>query len=754
MTDCFGLCALFDSAGKPSKSDDNTVIMGRSISKPHETEAEDSSGNEMPTARSFGRETIGPLVVDWIDYCLEENGSKHRTSKYACMRDTKFGLVVRRGQTFSLIIKFNRVYHIINDSVSFVFTCEGADKPNFGHGTLAVVPLLRKPTNDLNWSAYVLEVNEQQLKVKIMPSVTCIVGRWFVDIDTKFKRDVSYNYSHRNPIYIIFNPWVQDEDVYLKDDKHREEYVLNEDGLMWRGSYNRMKEVVWKYGQFDKDVLDCCLYLLLKVGKLSFSSCNDPVIVSRVLSAAVNSPDDMGAVTGNWTEDFGGGTPPIDWLGSSEILQKFYQKKKSVKYGQCWVFAGVLTTACRALGIPCRPVTAYSAAHDTQNSLTVDYFVDENGKIMEEMITDSIWNYHVWNEVWMTRPDLKVTAHGWQVIDATPQELSENIYRCGPANVAAVKAGEVRTPYDTGFVFSEVNADKVYWKYNGVSQPLKLLRKDEEAIGRFICTKAVDMWEPEDITDSYKYREKSREERNAMLNALKQSSSIFSRYYLNENFNDIKFDFNLVDDIVIGENFRVAVSITNRGAQDYTVKIVLRIESMDYTGKNNALIASIEDEKVVLHDVDANVQVVHTVLTYFDYAKYVKNQNVFNISCLASVLDTHFEYYAQDDFRVRNPDISITFDQSPILGNTCMATASFVNPLPVTLKKGIFYIEGALVGKRLKIKLTKNVDSKDEVTVSFKVVPQTVGRNVLAAKFTSNELQDVDGFLVFMVKRE
>lgn len=28
---------------------------------------------------------------------------------------------------------------------------------------------------------------------------------------------------------------------------------------------------------------------------------------------------------------------------------------------------------------------------------------------------DSIWNYHVWNEVWMARPDLPVGFGGWQV---------------------------------------------------------------------------------------------------------------------------------------------------------------------------------------------------------------------------------------------------------------------------------------------------------------------------------------------------
>lgn len=87
--------------------------------------------------------------------------------------------------------------------------------------------------------------------------------------------------------------------------------------------------------------------------------------------------------------------------------------------------------------------------------------MDEKGVIMEEMNTDSIWNFHVWNEVWMKRFDLGKAYNGWQAIDATPQELSDDVHRCGPASVAAVKMGEILRPYDNGFLFSEVNADKV-----------------------------------------------------------------------------------------------------------------------------------------------------------------------------------------------------------------------------------------------------------------------------------------------------
>ena len=59
----------------------------------------------------------------------------------------------------------------------------------------------------------------------------------------------------------------------------------------------------------------------------------------------------------------------------------------------------------------------------------------------------------------MKRDDLGHEYNGWQVIDATPQEESEDVFRCGPAPVMAVKRGDVLRPYDATFVYAAVNAD-------------------------------------------------------------------------------------------------------------------------------------------------------------------------------------------------------------------------------------------------------------------------------------------------------
>lgn len=61
--------------------------------------------------------------------------------------------------------------------------------------------------------------------------------------------------------------------------------------------------------------------------------------------AQVNANDDDGVLLGNWSGNYSGGTSPMDWIGSVAILQQFYKNKKPVCFGQCWVFAGVLTTS-------------------------------------------------------------------------------------------------------------------------------------------------------------------------------------------------------------------------------------------------------------------------------------------------------------------------------------------------------------------------------------------------------------------------
>lgn len=190
---------------------------------------------------------------------------------------------------------------------------------------------------------------------------------------------------------------------------------------------------------------------------------------------------------------------------------------------------------------------------------------------------------------------------------------------------------------------------QVFWRYAGPTQPLKLLRKDVHGIGQLISTKAAGTWDREDITATYKYPEKTDEERATMLKALRQSENIFSRYYLNEDFNDIRFNFELRDDIKIGQPFDVAIVMKNRSREkDYTVNVVLRVDCVLYTGRVPNAVKSDSTRKVVKA---GQTDEIRLNVTYEEYVKRLLDQCAFNISCLATVEDIKFEYFAQDDFR-------------------------------------------------------------------------------------------------------
>ena len=59
----------------------------------------------------------------------------------------------------------------------------------------------------------------------------------------------------------------------------------------------------------------------------------------------MNSVDDSGLLLGRWDGNYSDGTRPFEWTGSVPILEEYMENGGSpVKYGQCWVFAGVVTT--------------------------------------------------------------------------------------------------------------------------------------------------------------------------------------------------------------------------------------------------------------------------------------------------------------------------------------------------------------------------------------------------------------------------
>lgn len=132
---------------------------------------------------------------------------------------------------------------------------------------------------------------------------------------------------------------------------------------------------------------------------------------------------------------------------------------------------------------------------------------------------------------------------------------------------------------------------------------------------------------------------------------------------MNEEFNDITFTFELLDDIIIGETFLVMLQVKNRSTQDsYRVSGSLFVESIHYTGRNRENIKSTDFDQNIPPE---SVELIEMEVTFYDYFKKMADQADFSISCIAKVHETDFDYYAQDDFRVRKPDVKIKLQGLP-----------------------------------------------------------------------------------------
>uniref|UniRef100_A0A1X7TBY3 Transglutaminase-like domain-containing protein n=1 Tax=Amphimedon queenslandica TaxID=400682 RepID=A0A1X7TBY3_AMPQE len=327
-------------------------------------------------------------------------------------------------------------------------------------------------------------------------------------------------WEDKKEVVFLFNPWNKDDSVYLPNERERNEYINNETGLIWAGTHDSTFTWPWNFAQFEVISLETVLYML-DSWRLGSDARRSPIHVTRCLANMVNNNDgDNGALIGLWSsndDDYADGTSPTSWSGSEAILTQYMSEKKPVRYAQCWVFGGTLTTVLRTIGIPSRPVTNFESAHDADFNRAIDYYFDRNDKMIEDKSNDSIWNYHVWVEAWMTRPDLDGDYGGWQAVDATPQELSPHSRTMvvGPASIQAVKDGK-DLKYDNEFVIAEVNADIKYHveKSDG---SFAVVSRHETKVGKHISTKAVGRNSREDVTSHYKYPEGSASERAALM---------------------------------------------------------------------------------------------------------------------------------------------------------------------------------------------------------------------------------------------
>uniref|UniRef100_A0A7N6C1B8 Protein-glutamine gamma-glutamyltransferase K n=1 Tax=Anabas testudineus TaxID=64144 RepID=A0A7N6C1B8_ANATE len=678
------------------------------------------------------------LSVCSVDLLSSRNGQnrlEHHTDLYHGDE-----LIIRRGQTFQIELELNRPFSEyvtmleLKDNLSAV-----GSLPLVSKGTHVIIPLVDH-LEDERWEAKIVEQNGNKIKLSVNSPASAVIGLYGLTVMTSsVKNEASTAYDANKNIVMLFNPWCEEDTVFLDDEEERKEYVLNDTGRIYYGTEKQIGARTWNFGQFQEGILDACLFILEK-SDMPPSGRGDPVNVVRVISALINAQDDFGVLVGNWSGDYSDGVSPSAWSSSVEILRNYHHSNGTpVSYGQCWVFSGVTTTVLRCLGIPARSVTNFQSAHDTDVSLTTDVYFDKDLEPIDYLNTDSVWNFHVWNDCWMARPDLPHGNGGWQAVDSTPQETSQGTFCCGPASINAIRSGQVYLKHDTPFVFAEVNSDKIYWQRN-VDGTFTQFHIEKKAVGHCISTKAVGSDERADITHLYKHQEGSEEERIAVETASRYGSKpdVYSKPMAEDVSVEVKMEG---EGPRMGADAKLSIVVKNSSSLPRRTTLHSQVAVMYYTG---VLKGTLKKEQLPVELLANEEKTIEWVLPYQQYQNHLVDQAALMLTLSGKVSETQQVLANQTTFRLRTPDLNITPLGEAVVGKEMAAKITFTNPLPRTLKNVMFRVEGLGLQKGHEVAVG-DVGGHATVTLTEHFIPTQPGSRKLVASLDCKQLTQVHG---------
>ncbi|XP_015242700.1 PREDICTED: protein-glutamine gamma-glutamyltransferase 2-like [Cyprinodon variegatus] len=673
------------------------------------------------------------FIVD-VDLRSHENNLAHRTREIDRER-----LIVRRGQPFFITVQCSDPLPP-NHQLELVL--------HLGKQEDVVFKVQRQGGGRDRWRFDEQEVQGEILLTLHSPA-DAIIGHYRLTVLLMSPDGHIVEKLDKISFHLLFNPWCKDDAVYMSDERLLKEYIMNEDGVIYMGTSDYIRGIPWNYGQFEDFVMDICFEVLdnskdaLKNSKKDIENRCDPVYVSRIITAMVNANGDRGVLIGKWSSPYLDGVAPSRWTGSVPILRQWSKAgSRAVKYGQCWVFAGVACTVLRCLGIPTRLITNFSSAHDVDGNLSIDFVEDFESR---EERKDSTWNFHCWVESWMRRNDLPKGNDGWQVLDPTPQELSDGEFCCGPCPVSAIKEGNLEMKYDAPFVFAEVNADIIYWRVlpGGRKQKISV---DQRTVGRNISTKSVYGDIREDVTLYYKYPEGSKEEREVYKKAGRRLTPSNDECKPSAQLNMLIKHPNPV----FGTDFDVIVEVKNKGCEDANVQLAVRAIAVTYNSLHQGECKRQTNSVTVLAQ-NAHKEVLR--FRYEDYAKYVAEHNLIRVKALVDAEGDSLPIMAVADIPLSMPELHIQVLGKAFVLEQLTAYISFTNPLPVPLTGGVFTLEGAGLLSDTQIYVDGVISPGQKVSVKITFTPMRTGIRKLLVDFDSDRLKDVKGVTSMVVRK-
>ncbi|XP_015263915.1 PREDICTED: protein-glutamine gamma-glutamyltransferase E-like [Gekko japonicus] len=694
---------------------------------------------------------MADLTPTQLCWQVPANSKAHHTNYFVTS-----DLVVRRGQVYNCTVYFNRPPQA-GENLGFIAeTGQAPSEANHTRTTFAVSNALAGGC----WSAAQISRDSNYVNFAISSPPMAPIGRYKLSLMVTCGNKVSSRLLGQ--FVLLCNPWCSGDLVYLANEAERQEYVLNENGIIFVGNAQYIEARGWYYAQFQQKILDLCLLLL----DLSLYHRQDPAgdtarrgdprYLGRVVSSMINGNDnDNGMLEGKWNADFAHHENPSRWDGSVAIFRKWAQDKyRPVQYGQCWVFAGVAGTVLRCLGVPTRLVTNFNSAHDSNGNLSIDKYYDPSGKSLK-IGQDSTWDYHVWNEGWFVRRELGTAYCGWQVIDGTPQEKSQGLYQCGPASVQAVKQGDIDLPYDTAFVYTEVNADINRWVVNKDGSRTRAYC-DTCSIGTHISTKAVGSNQRVDITNTYKYPEGSAEERSVYKKAcskLPRSSTPARRPSSNLGDDasselvthpELYGKFRLAQPPMLGKDIELILTLANLSSAPKAVTVNLSVSSVLYT---RAAVREILKETMHVSFASQEEKHIPLRIPYGHYSASLTDDKKILVTALCDVMEG-VKLLVEKAITLESPEIAIAVPPRVEVNKPTTVEISYSNPLPEPVDDCVLLV--TLMGQAVTINVA-GLAPREKSKIYFEFTPRAAGAMQLHVDFSCNKFNHVKGFVLMQI---
>ncbi|NXW27296.1 EPB42 protein, partial [Phaetusa simplex] len=687
------------------------------------------------------------LSIKNCDLKITMNNTNHHTEEISTER-----LIVRRGQPFTITVSFSApIHNYLRQLKRTSLIVQTGSHPSKADGIQTEFPISNLGDKK-QWSAAVEEQDPCFWIISVNTPANAPIGQYALLLHASKSHRLLGNFT------LLFNPWCQDDEVFLANEAQRQEYILNQEGIIYRGTENAVLAQPWDFSQLEEDIVDIC-FMLLDVGEhhqrdKDHTQRKNPIYICRTVAAMLNCDEFRGILTEYGTGQHANGTPPSKWLGSSPILQQWVASHFTpVRYGQCWVFAAVMCSVLRCLGIPTRVVTGFTWAHNTNSNLSVDEYYDEDGTLLPQDKNARVWTFHVWNECWMARADLPPGYNGWQALDATCQEKSKGASFCGPAPVKAIKEGDTDVDYDVCYFFAAINAKCQVW-IQKTDDTLKPAFGATKYTGNNISTKSVGSERCEDITHHYKHPEGSLQEKEVLDKAYRkiqklETTSISSETQFSFIPTALEEPVNLFihlqskSSLTLGQDVPLSIDVFNHSGGEKATQLVVGAQALHYNGVPITQLWK-EEFHFTLKSNEANS--LQVFVPYSQYRRELGENHLLRLTAVLKDEDSFYVYFAQEEISICGPPLAIEFPENMVQYQPSTVKISLLNPLFEPLEKCVVVVAGrGLIYRQRKYRLG-SVQPESSRELQIPLTPIQAGPRRLTARLTCLQLQNLKSY--------